>query len=104
MANMAFSKLEQSFCVLEYGRTSSVVTVQRRFRAEFRKAAPVFNSIKKWYAKFRDEGCLCIAPRPGRITAALALVDRDMLIRVWKELDYRRDVCRITKGGHIEHL
>ena len=77
---MAFSKLEQSFCVLEYARTSSVVTVQRRFRAEFQKAAPVFNSIKKWYAKFRDEDCLCLR---NLITAAVALVDGDMLTRVW---------------------
>ena len=23
---------------------------------------------------------------------------------VWNELDYRVDVCRITKGAHIEHL
>ena len=98
---MAFGKFEQSFCVLEYARTSSVVTVQRRFRAEFQKAAPVFNSIKKWYAKFRDEGCLCLR---NRITAAVALVDRDMLIRVWNEMDYRIDVWRITKGGNIEHL
>ena len=37
-------------------------------------------------------------------TAAVALVDRDMLTRVWNEMDYRRDVCRITKGGHIEYL
>ena len=101
---MAFSKLEHSFCVLEYARTSSVVTVQGRFRTEFQKAAPVFNSIKKWYAKFRDKGCLCVAPRPGPITAALALVDRDMLNRVWNEIDYRRDICRITKGVQIEHL
>jgi len=28
----------------------------------------------------------------------------DMLTRVWNEMDYRIDVCRITKGGHIEHL
>jgi hypothetical protein len=27
-----------------------------------------------------------------------------MLQRVWDELDYRVDVCRITKGAHIEHL
>jgi hypothetical protein len=27
VSNMAFSKREQSFCVLEYARTSSVVTV-----------------------------------------------------------------------------
>jgi hypothetical protein len=23
---------------------------------------------------------------------------------VWNEMDYRRDVWRITKGGHIEQL
>ena len=38
------------------------------------------------------------------ITAAVALVDRDMMTRVWNEVDYRIDVCRITKSGHIEHL
>ena len=27
-----------------------------------------------------------------------------MLQAVWNELDYRDDVCRITKGAHIEHL
>ena len=27
-----------------------------------------------------------------------------MLHTVWNELDYRVDVCRITKGAHIEHL
>jgi len=40
----------------------------------------------------------------NRITAAVALVDRDMLTRVWNEMDYRIDVCRITKGGYIELL
>ena len=40
----------------------------------------------------------------NRITAAVALVDRHMLTRVWNEMDYRIDVCRITKGGHIENL
>jgi len=40
----------------------------------------------------------------NRITAAVALVDRDMLTRLWNEMDYCIDVCRITKGGHIEHL
>ena len=24
--------------------------------------------------------------------------------RVWQELDYRIDICRVTKGGHIDHL
>jgi hypothetical protein len=29
---------------------------------------------------------------------------RDMLTRVWVEMDYRIHVCRITKGGNIEYL
>ena len=40
----------------------------------------------------------------NRITAALALVNRDMLTCMWNEMDYRIDVCRITKGVHIEYL
>jgi hypothetical protein len=39
-----------------------------------------------------------------RIVEAVAAIDRQMLQRVWKELDYRIDICRVTKGGHIEHL
>jgi hypothetical protein len=35
---------------------------------------------------------------------AVAAVDRQMLQRVWQELDYRIDIYRVTKGGHIEHL
>jgi len=23
---------------------------------------------------------------------------------VWQELDYRIDICRVAKGGHIEHM
>jgi len=52
-----------------------------------------------------------VPPLPANIqdlrnptTAAVTLVDRDMLTRVWNEMDYRKNVCRITKGGHIEHL
>ena len=31
-------------------------------------------------------------------------ITADMLKTVCNELDYRVDVCRITKGAHIEHL
>jgi hypothetical protein len=27
-----------------------------------------------------------------------------MIYRVWQELDYRIDICCVTKDGHIEHL
>jgi hypothetical protein len=39
-----------------------------------------------------------------RISNALALVTPDMLQNVWREMDYRLDVVRVTKGSHIEHL
>jgi hypothetical protein len=35
---------------------------------------------------------------------AIAAIDRQMLQHVWQELDYRIDICRVTKGGRIEHL
>ena len=37
-------------------------------------------------------------------TGTCASVDEDMLRSVWTELDYRIDICRVTKGSHIEHL
>ena len=39
-----------------------------------------------------------------RIRTAIETITADMLQKVWNELDYRVDVCRITKGAHIEHL
>jgi hypothetical protein len=39
-----------------------------------------------------------------RIVEAVVAIYRQMLQRVWQELDYRIDNCRVTKGGHIEHL
>ena len=41
---------------------------------------------------------------PVRIRTAIETITADMLQTVWNELDYRVDVCRITKGAHIEHL
>jgi len=39
-----------------------------------------------------------------RIRTATETITADMLQTVWNELDYRVDVCRITKGAHTEHL
>jgi len=38
------------------------------------------------------------------ITVAVETITPDLLSRVCQELDYRLDVCRVTKGGYIEHL
>jgi len=39
-----------------------------------------------------------------RIRTATDTITADMLLTVWNELDFRVDICRITKGAHIEHL
>jgi hypothetical protein len=39
-----------------------------------------------------------------RIVEAVSAIDRQMLQRVWQEVDYRIDICRVAKGGYIEHL
>jgi hypothetical protein len=75
-------------------------------------------TLQVFFTYFTDAQCVFwglvkdtvfVSPLPGnlqdhrnRITAAVARVDT--LTRVWNEMDYRIDVCRITKGGHIEHL
>jgi len=52
-----------------------------------------------------------VPPRPAsipemkvRIRIAIETITADKLQTVWNELDYRVDVCRITKGANIEHL
>jgi hypothetical protein len=37
-----------------------------------------------------------------RITEAVAAVTCELLRRVWEELDYRFDICRVTRGALIE--
>jgi len=46
---------------------------------------------------------VCIPELKVRIRTAIETITADML-HITKELDYRVDVCRITKSAHIEHL
>jgi hypothetical protein len=39
-----------------------------------------------------------------RIVEAVAALDRQMLQSVLQNIDYRIDICRVTKFGHIELL
>jgi len=51
--------------------------------------------------------CSSYAFLPDRkvlIRTAIETITADMLQTVWNELDFHVDVCRITKGAHIEHL
>jgi hypothetical protein len=35
---------------------------------------------------------------------AVKNIDAPLLTRVWQELEYHIDVCRVTRGAHIEHI
>jgi hypothetical protein len=39
-----------------------------------------------------------------RIVNTIALVYVTFLDKLWDKLEYRLDVCCITRGSHIEHL
>jgi len=79
---------EKSCCVLEYHTSKSVVTVQRAFGAKCAKDPPTDKTIRAWYKQFTETGCLCKQKSSGRPLTA----------------EHRIDVCRVTRGAHIEHL
>ena len=37
-----------------------------------------------------------------RVTSAIESIPQSMISKVWREVEYRLDVCRATNGGHIE--
>jgi hypothetical protein len=50
------------------------------------------------------QSCRGLPLGSSSMTAAVALVDHNMLTCVWDEMDYCINVYCITKGGHIGHL
>ena len=55
---------------------------------------------QKWHVysrKVRD-----LADLRQRIIEAVEFITPHLLINTWKELEYRLDICRATKGAHIE--
>jgi hypothetical protein len=79
---------EKSICVLGYHTSKSVVTVPRHVKDRvFVPPLP------------RD-----LADHGSRIIAAVKNIDAPMLTRVWRELEYGFNVCRVTLGARIERL
>jgi transposase len=74
---------ENSFCVLEYHTSKSVVTVQRAFRAKYAKEPLTDKTIRAWCKQFTETGCLCKQKSSGRPLTA-------------EEHENCIDVCRVT--------
>ncbi|PSN38439.1 hypothetical protein C0J52_12724 [Blattella germanica] len=95
---MAPTKPQKAFCAVEYAKTMSVITVQRNFRRQFDVDPPDKNSIKRWHAQLMETGCLCKNKSTGRPRS------EETVDRVRQSFVRSLDICRVTKGAHIESL
>jgi len=77
---------------------------KRKFRTKFDKKPTSDNPIRRRYAQFQETVCLCIPEWNVRIRTAIETITPENLRTFWNELDYRIDVCRITKCAYMEHL
>lgn len=66
---------EKSFCVLEFERTRSATTVQRRFRTRYHRDPPNRKSIYDWHRKFKATGCIRKGKSSGRPATSDAQVE-----------------------------
>ena len=98
------STRQQNFCYFEVKKCSIVYLVAISPRSPDLSPCDFFlwNYVK---------GLVFVPPLPTnieemkqRITVALETTIKDMLQRVWHELEYRLDGCRVIGGAHIEHL
>lgn len=54
------------FCVLEFAKSESQVTVQRAFRLKFGIEPPTRKSISRWFTQFKQTGSVCKGKSSGR--------------------------------------
>jgi hypothetical protein len=74
------------------------------FENACRSKFPTWNKIAGVPSFVRMHNPASILDLKNEITVAMETITVGMLIRVWQELDYHLDVCRVTNGAHIEHL
>ena len=105
---MAFTVNKKAFCVLEFAKTESIVTVQLRFRIMYDTEPPTDKTIREWYMKFQQSGCLCAAkrtccPDPSaetveRVLVAFVRSPQKSITRASRELQmFQSSVWRILR-------
>ena len=94
VSKMAATVVEKAFCVLELAKTNSVLLYSVISEDDMANLHLQGSLIYDWSKKFQETGCLCEVKSFGRLPVSEEAV----------ELDYRIDICRVTKGSLIEHL
>ena len=67
---------QKAFCVLQFVKHESVVSVQRAFRRQFNSVPPSPNFIRRWYQQFQATGCLCKGKSAGWLRVSEEGVER----------------------------
>ena len=80
---MAFTVNKKAFCLLEFAKTESIVTVQRRFRIMYHTEPLTDKTISEWYMKFQQSGCLCAAKRTGSHSAGIHVPFTNCFVCRW---------------------
>jgi hypothetical protein len=77
-SKMALTPQQRSWCVLEFAKTNSVVTVQPAFKCKLNVDPLTNRSILKWYNNFIEKGCICDQRKghSGRPSVSEQVVDR----------------------------
>jgi len=88
------SQQEKASCVFRFEVSRSVITVQREFRARFRKDAPHRNNISRWYRQFMETGCLCKGKSPSRLRVSDDNIER---VREAFQRSPRQSVARASR-------
>ena len=66
----------KAFCVLQFAKCESVITIQRAYRLRFQCDPPCGKNIRRWYRQFATNGCLCKGKSTGRPKVTVQDVDR----------------------------
>ncbi|GFY18804.1 HTH_Tnp_Tc3_2 domain-containing protein [Trichonephila clavipes] len=85
--------MTKSFCVLEYARGFSVISVQREFRNLFGKEAPTSKNLPRRYHHFEETGCLSGSTR-GTLGIAQSVISR-----LWQRFQDDSNVSRCYSTG-----
>jgi len=80
----------KAFSVLEFGKTSSVIMVQRAFRRRYGIDPPLAKNIRRWYKQFQETG-----NSPGRPHTSEENVHRI-------QEAYQRSLCKSTRRASRE--
>jgi len=94
---MAFTSQQRSWCVLEFHKTNSVVTVQCAFKLKFNVNLPTNKSILKWHRNFIERGCIC-DQRKGHSGRPSVLVQVVHCVRESFLRSPRKSMCRVSRA------